>query len=86
MSFKSVSSGIAARQGVPPAEASAELAASARRASPAAKKRNPALRKVKGKAKGGFPFGKTKTSKAKAQPPKRAGIRRVWSADSGENC
>lgn len=46
MSFKSVASGIAAKQGVPIKEANAELAASTRRASPAAKKKNPKLKRV----------------------------------------
>jgi hypothetical protein len=48
MSFKAVAAKISAKQGVPKAEASAELAASTRRASPAAKKANPNLKRVKG--------------------------------------
>lgn len=51
MSFKAVASKISKKEGIPKAEADAELAASTRRASPAAKKKNPALKKVKGKAK-----------------------------------
>lgn len=46
--FKAVQSKIAARQGVSKAEAGAELAASTRRASKGAKKRNPRLKRVKG--------------------------------------
>lgn len=49
MSFKAVANKIAKRQGVSAKEASAELAASTRRASPAAKRANPNLKKVKGK-------------------------------------
>lgn len=48
MSFKSVAAGMAKKQGVSKKEASAELAASTRKASPAAKKRNPRLNKVRG--------------------------------------
>ena len=48
MSFKSVAKKIAKKQGVSKKEASAELAAATRRASPAAKKKNPNLKKVKG--------------------------------------
>lgn len=44
---------IAARQGISLKRAQAILAASTRRASPAAKRRNPRLKKVKGKAKRG---------------------------------
>lgn len=47
--FKAVASGMARKQGISTKEASAELAASSRRASPAAKRANPKLRKVKGK-------------------------------------
>jgi hypothetical protein len=47
MSFKSVAAGMAKKQGVSKKEASAELAASTRGASKAAKKRNPNLKKVK---------------------------------------
>jgi hypothetical protein len=49
MSFKSVAKKMAAKQGVPIANANAMLAASTRRASPAAKRKNPNLRKVLGK-------------------------------------
>lgn len=48
MSFKSVQSKIAAREGVSGKRAGAILAAATRRASPAAKRRNPKLRRVKG--------------------------------------
>lgn len=47
MSFKAVAKQIAKRQGVSKKTAGAELAASTRRASPAAKAANPNLRKVK---------------------------------------
>ena len=49
--FQSVQSSIAAKQGISRKRAGAILAASTRKASPAAKKANPRLRKVKGKAK-----------------------------------
>ena len=45
--FQKVASSMAARQGISKAEASAELAASTRKASPAAKKANPRLNRVK---------------------------------------
>lgn len=48
--FKAVQSKIAQDQGIPQDRAGAILAASTRSASPAAKKKNPALKKVKGKA------------------------------------
>jgi hypothetical protein len=48
MSFKSVASGMAKKQGISKERASAELAASTRRASPAAKARNKNLKKVRG--------------------------------------
>lgn len=48
MSFKAVAGKIAAKQGISKERASAELAASTRRASPAAKRKNPKLKKVKG--------------------------------------
>lgn len=51
MSFKAVAAKIAKRQGEPIENANAELAAATRRASPAARKKNPALNRVKGKAK-----------------------------------
>lgn len=47
--FKAVQKKIAARQGVGMERAGAILAAGARKASPAAKKKNPRLRRVKGK-------------------------------------
>lgn len=46
--FKSVQSQIAAKQGVSKERAGAMLAASTRRASPAARKSNPRLNRVKG--------------------------------------
>lgn len=48
MSFKAVATKIARKQNVSKAEASAELAASSRNASAAAKRKNPKLLKVKG--------------------------------------
>lgn len=51
MSFKSVQKGIAKKGGYSMKAAGAILANASRNASPAAKKKNPALRKVKGKAK-----------------------------------
>ncbi len=47
--FKSVQASIARRQGISQDRAGAILAAATRRASPAAKKANPALKRVKGK-------------------------------------
>jgi hypothetical protein len=47
--FEAVSKEIASKQGVSKDRADAILAASSRRASPAAKKKNPALKKVRGK-------------------------------------
>lgn len=46
--FKKVAAGIAAKQGVSTDRADAMLAASTRRASPAAKRANPRLKRVKG--------------------------------------
>lgn len=46
--FKKVAQDIAARQGIPEERARAILAASTRRASEAAKRRNPRLRRVRG--------------------------------------
>ena len=48
MSFKAVAQRIAQQQNIPQGNADAILAASSRSASPAAKKKNPALNKVKG--------------------------------------
>lgn len=48
MSFKSVQSKIAKREGVSKDRAGAILAAATRRASPAAKRKNPKLKRVKG--------------------------------------
>lgn len=47
MSFKSVQSKIAKREGVSPKAAGAILAKSTRNASPAAKRKNPKLKRVK---------------------------------------
>lgn len=47
MGFKAAQSSIARKEGVSPKRAGAILAAATRRASPAAKKANPNLRKVK---------------------------------------
>jgi len=47
--FKSVAKGIAKKEGIPMKNAGAILASAARNASPAAKKANPRLNKVKGK-------------------------------------
>lgn len=44
--FKNVQKSIAKKQGIPLKNAGAILAAGARKASPAAKKKNPALKKV----------------------------------------
>lgn len=54
--FANVAAQIAAKQGIPLAAAQAELAASSRKASPAAKKKNPNLKKVAAKK----PFPKKK--------------------------
>lgn len=51
MGFKAAQKQIAAKQDIPMKNAGAILAAGARKASPAAKKANPNLKKVKGKAK-----------------------------------
>ncbi len=47
MSFKSVQSKIAGKEGIPMKNAGAVLAKSTRNASPAAKKKNPKLKRVK---------------------------------------
>lgn len=49
--FKSVAAGISKREGVSKDSAGAILASASRKASPAAKKNNPRLNKVKGLAK-----------------------------------
>lgn len=49
--FKAVAAGIAKKQGIPIERAKAIVAAGARKASPAAIKKNPALKKVSGVAK-----------------------------------
>ncbi len=51
--FKANQAKIATKQGISKKAAGAILASSARKASPAAKRRNPNLLKVKGKAKRG---------------------------------
>jgi hypothetical protein len=51
MGFKAAAASVAKKQGVSKERASAIIAAGARKASPAAKKANPNLKKVKGKAK-----------------------------------
>ena len=51
MGFKAAQKQIASRQGISMERAGAILASGARKASPAAKKRNPNLKKVEGKAK-----------------------------------
>jgi hypothetical protein len=51
MGFKAAQEQIAAKQGISKERAGAILAAGARKASPAAKKANPNLAKVKGQAK-----------------------------------
>jgi len=48
MSFKAVQKKMAAKQGVPMKKAGAMLASATRKASPAAKAKNPNLKKVKG--------------------------------------
>ncbi len=52
MSFKSVAARIAKKEGISKERASAILAKSSRNASPGAKKRNPRLKRVKGRSKG----------------------------------
>ena len=49
MGFKAAQKSIASKQGVSMESAGAILASSARKASPAAKRKNPNLKKVKGK-------------------------------------
>lgn len=58
--FKAVQKKIAGKSGVGMERAGAILAASSRRASPAAKKANPKLKKVKGKPGKGKDFQFTK--------------------------
>ena len=48
MGFRAATEGIAKKEGVPMKNAGAILASATRKASPAAKKRNPNLKKVKG--------------------------------------
>lgn len=54
MGFKAAQKSIAKKQGIPMKNAGAILAAGARKASSAAKKANPNLKKVKGKVKKGM--------------------------------
>lgn len=49
--FKAVAAGIAQKEGISQDRAGAILASATRKASPAAKAKNPALKKVKGRAK-----------------------------------
>jgi hypothetical protein len=49
--FKAVASKIAKKQGISKKRASAILASATRKASPAAKRKNPRLKRVKGKAR-----------------------------------
>jgi hypothetical protein len=51
VSFKSEQKKIASKEGVPMKNAGAILASASRNASPAAKRKNPKLKRVKGKAK-----------------------------------
>lgn len=51
MSFKSVQAKIAKKEGISKDRAGAILANASRKASPAAKRKNPKLKKVKGRAK-----------------------------------
>lgn len=51
MSFRTVQSKIARRQGISKKRAGAILASAGRKASAAAKRRNPKLRRIRGKAK-----------------------------------
>jgi hypothetical protein len=53
--FKVVQGQIAQREGIPEARAGAILASATRKASPAAKAKNPRLKRVKGKARGKKP-------------------------------
>lgn len=53
MGFRAAAASVAKKQGVSKERASAIIAAGARKASPAAKKANPNLKKVLGKAKKG---------------------------------
>lgn len=48
MSFKSVQAKIASKEGISKKRAGAILASASRKASPAAKRKNPKLKKVKG--------------------------------------
>lgn len=49
--FQNVAASIARKEGIPEKNAGAILASASRKASPAAKRANPNLKKVKGKAK-----------------------------------
>jgi len=66
--FKSVQSSIAKKEGVSEDRAGAILASASRKASPAAKKKNPRLNRVKGAAKAGKKKAAPKAAKkAKAK-------------------
>jgi hypothetical protein len=62
MSFKAVAKSIASKQGIPMKNADAILAAGSRNSSAKAKKANPKLNKVKGKATSPIPSKKGKAS------------------------
>lgn len=51
LGFKAVQNKIAKKQGISKKDAGAILASSSRKASPAAKRKNPRLKKVKGRTK-----------------------------------
>jgi uncharacterized protein GlcG (DUF336 family) len=55
MGFAGATAAISAKQGIPKAQAAAILAAQTRKASPAAKRKNPNLKKVLMPKKGGKP-------------------------------
>ena len=78
--FKGAQKSIAAKEGIPMANAGAILAAGARKASPAAKKANPRLKKVAAKRKGGKEPGDSKAeergeSKRERAAEKKRGVR-----------
>jgi hypothetical protein len=85
MSFQAVQKKIAAKDGVPMKNAGAILASASRNASPAAKKKNPKLLKVKGKAKGKAKGAKkgAKAAKRSAKKPAPAGPSRLAQAMGG---
>lgn len=67
MSFKAAQASIEKKEGIPAKNAGAILAAGARKASPAAKKKNPNLLKVGGAGK---PMGKMKPKMPKSSTDK----------------